>query len=265
VKENLQITTSVIDDPVDVPVWEIGDSWTYNEQYNSFGYREDGTLSYLWYLNCTSTYTVTDDTGDTYIIELTSDDTEGRFNVGKYRLKLTPFYKLMQELEHRKTDLAYVQLSTQEKGLVIWQLGNIGIPIPAYHSDIWTHDYTPAQEIIPFPLSDGKTGTLSSFMITGHEKISLYFGLITFADYDFEFEVPAKDYTCEIESINVPAGTYEAYNISTDEGGAQNFSYLYYVPQVGSYAKYVSHYELDDSGKPVSNHKFELVSTTYEP
>jgi uncharacterized membrane protein len=100
---------------------------------------------------------------------------------------------------------------------------------------------------------------------SGHEKISLYFGLIKITDYDFSFEVPAKDYTCEIESINVPAGTYETYNISTDEGSAQNFSYLYYVPQVGSYVKWFSHHELDDSGKPVSNYRFELVSTTYEP
>jgi hypothetical protein len=265
VKENIKINASVVDDPVDVPVWEIGDSWTYNEHYNSFGYREDGTISYVWYHNCTSTYTVVDDSGDTYMVRLTSKDTEGRFNVGRYRLKFTPFYKLTQELEHRKTDLAYVHISTQEKGPVIWQLGNIGIPIPAYYSDIWESSYIPAFELFPFPLTAGKTGTFSSFTRTGHETLSLYFGLIKFADYDFSADIPARDYICNMASITVPAGTYEAYNISTDEGSAQNFSYSYYVPQVGSYAKWVSHHELDDSGKPVSNNKFELVSTTYNP
>jgi hypothetical protein len=95
-KENIQITKSVIDDQIDTPIWKIGDSWTYHEQYSSFGYWEDGTLGYVWYLNCTSTYTVTDDTGDTYKVELTSENTEGIFNIGKYRLKLTPFYKFTQ-------------------------------------------------------------------------------------------------------------------------------------------------------------------------
>jgi len=265
VKENIQMTASVIDDPVDVPVWAIGDSWTYNEHYNSYGYRDDGTISYVWYHNCTSTYTITDDTGDTYKVELTSKNTEGRFNVGKYRLKFTPFYKLTQELELRKTDLAYVHISTQEKGPVIWQIGNIGFPIPAYYSDIWDNTYTPAYELFPFPLTEGKTGTFSSFTSTGHETLSLYFGLIKFSDYDFSIEIPAKEYICEMESITVTAGTYEAYNISTDEGSAQNYSYLYYVPQVGSYAKWSYHTELDDSGKPVSNNEAELVSTTYEP
>lgn len=261
VKENIQMTASV----VDVPVWEIGDSWTYNEHYNSFGYRSDGTISYVWYHNCTSTYTVTDDTGDTYKVKLTSKNTEGRFNVGRYRLKFTPFYKITQDIEYRKTDLAYVRISTQEKGPVIWQIGNIGIPIPAYYSDIWESSYAPAEEFLPFPLTAGKTGTFSSYTVTGHEKLSLYFGLIKFADYDFSFEIPAKDYICEMESITVPAGTYEVYNISTDEGSAHNFSYGYYVPQVGFYAKWSYHTELDDSGKPVFNTEAELVSTTYKP
>ena len=266
VKENIQMTTSVVDDPVDAPVWEIGDSWTYNEHYNQFGYRNDGSIFYRWYHNCTSTYTVTDDTGDTYTVKLTSENTEGSMIFGPYRLKFTPFYKITQEIEYRKTDLAYVHIFTQEKGPVIWLIGNIGIPIPAYYSDVWEASYAPANELFPFPLTAGKTGTFSSFTSTGYETLSLYFGLIKLYDYDWsDFEIPAKDYICEMASITVPAGTYEAYNISTDEGSAQNFSYVYYVPQVGSYAKYSAHSELDDSGKPVMNYEYELVSTNYKP
>ena len=97
-------------------------------------------------------------------------------------------------------------------------------------------------------------------------KMSLYFGLIKLIDGDWsDFEYPARDYICEMASITVPAGTYDAYNISRDMGSAQNFSYTYYVPEVGFHAKYFAHSELDDSGKPVMNCKHELVSTTYTP
>jgi len=65
VKEENIGTTSY---EVDVPVWEVGDSWTYNEHYNEFAYKSDGSLALAWYHNCTSTYTVTDDTGDTYTV-----------------------------------------------------------------------------------------------------------------------------------------------------------------------------------------------------
>jgi hypothetical protein len=265
-EENNFITKYGVDDPVDVPVWEVGDSWTYNEQYNHFGYRKDGSTFLVWYHNCTSTYTVTDDTGDTYTVELTSEDTEGSILFGPYRFKFTPFYKLTQELEYRKSDLAYVRISTQEKGPVIWFIGNIGIPIPAYFSDIWEHSYEPASEYLPFPLTAGKTGTFSSFTSTGYETLTLYFGLIKLYDYEWsDIEIPGSDYICEMASITIPAGTYEAYNISSDMGSSQNYSYVYYVPEVGSYAKYSAHAELDVSGKPIMNNEFELVSTNYEP
>lgn len=261
-EENIETTSY----DVDVPVWKVGDSWTYNERYNQFGYREDGSLGLVWYLNCTSTVTVIDDTGDTYSLKLKSKNIEGRLNVGPYRLKFTPFTKLTQELVHRKTDLAYVRVFHQERGLVLWLIGRIGIPIPAYYNDVEESSYTPANEIIPFPLTAGKNGTFSSFMSSGYIKSSLFFGLIKLVWGEWsDFENPATDYTCEMANINVPAGNYDAYNISTDMGSAQNFSYIYYVPEVGSYAKYSAHSELDDSGKPVANFEHELVSTTYTP
>ncbi len=261
-EENIETTSS----EVDVPVWKVGDSWTYNERYNQFGYREDGSLGLVWYLNCTSTISVVDDTGDTYTLKLKAKDIEGRLNVGPYRLKYTLFTKLTQELVHRKTDLAFVSVFYKERGLVLWLIGKIGIPIPAYYKDVEESSYTPANEIIPFPLTAGTNGTFSSFTSTGSIKMSLYFRLIKLVWGEWsDFENPARDYTCEMANITVPAGNYDAYNISKDMGSAQNFSYLYYVPEIGFYAKYSSHLELDDSGKPVANYEHELVSTTYTP
>ena len=68
-------------------------------------------------------------------------------------------------------------------------------------------------------------------------------------------------------NITVPAGTYEAYNISIDDfrGSANNFSYTYYVPEVGFSAKFFSHSDWGNSEKPALDYKHELVSTTYTP
>ena len=251
----------------DVPVWEVGDSWTYNEHYNEFQYKSDGTLALAWYHNCTSTYTVTDTTGDSYTVKLTSKNNEGSLIVGPFRLKYTPFTKLTQELEHRKTDLAYMRIFHQEKGFVFWLLGKIGFPIPAYYSVVVEASYAPAHELTPFPLTAGKTGTFPSYTSTGHQKMSLYFGLIKLSDSDFSYSVPAQDYVCEMANITVPAGPYEAYNVSTDVyfGSAHNFSYNYYAPEVGYSVKYSAHNDWDDSGKPALNYEHELVSTTYTP
>jgi hypothetical protein len=264
VKENHINRTVVVDDSADVPVWEVGDSWTYNEHYYECSYRKDGTIGASWRHNCTSTYTVIDDTGDTYKVELTSENNEGSTTFGKNQLRHTQFTKLKQVLEHRKTDLAYVRIFHQVKGPVFWLIGKIGIPIPAQYSldAEWTCE--PANELFPFPITQGKTGTFSSFTNIGHQKVSLFFGLIKLGDSDFSYENSARDYSCEMDSITVPAGTYDAYKISRDMGGEQNYSYLYYVPEVGFYAKVSSHLEKDDSGKPVLNYEHELVSTTYK-
>jgi len=264
-KEKMVGRTAVVDNLVDVPVWEKGDSWVFNEHYNEFIYNDDGTIALGWYHNCTSTYTVIDDIGDTYKVKLTSKNNEGSFIIGPIQLKYTRFTKLTQELEHRKTDLAYLGVLHQEKGPVFWLFGKIGIPIPAYYSLVTDYICTPAFELFPFPITQGKTGIFSNFTTTGHQKISLYFGLIKLSDSDFSYETPAKDYICEIENITVPAGTYDAYRISTDEGSEQNYSRHYYVPEVGFYAKVSNHLETEEDGKPLLNYEHELVSTTYKP
>lgn len=264
VKENHINRSVVVDDSADVPVWEVGDSWIFNEHYYECSYRKDGTIGASWRHNCTSTYTVIDDTGDTYKVELTSENNEGSTNFGKNQLRHTKFTKLKQVLEHRKTDLAYVRIFHQVKGPVFWLIGKIGIPIPAQYSldAEWTCE--PANELFPFPITQGKTGTFSTFTNIGHQKVSLYFGLIKLGDSDFNYDNPAKDYSCEMDSITVPAGTFDAYKISREMGSEQNYSYLYYVPEVGFYAKISSHLEKDDSGKTVLNYEHELLSTTYK-
>jgi len=252
--------------PVDVPVWEVGDSWTYNEQYINHLYTANGTLAMLWYHNCTSTYTVTDTTGDNYTVKMTSTNNEGSQINGWLRLKYTPFTKLTGEFTFRKTDLAYMRESYTEKGFVIWRIGKIGLPLPAQFRDTWGDSYTPAGIVFPFPLTAGTSGILANDSWVGHEKSSLYWGLIKIIDSDYSGYSGEQNYTCEMANISVPAGTYNAYNVSIEStnGLGHSSSWSYYAPEAGWFVK--QHiYSEDENGKPGFGFECELVSTTYTP
>jgi len=261
VKEKIQ-PTSV---GADVPILAVGDSWTYNERYINRGYTENGTVWMLWYHNCTSTYTVTDDNGDNYTVKFTSTKNKGQLIWGTMRLKFTPFTKLTGEVILRKTDLAYVSDSYTEKGFVftlIW----FGLPFPAQFSDIWGHSYTPPGIVFPFPLIAGTNGTLPNSSYMGHEKISLYWGLIKMFDGDLSGYFGEQNYTCEMANITVPAGTYDTYNVSAESTpyGGYSSSWSYYAPEAGWFVKqYI--YNEDENGRPGWIFECELVNTTYTP
>jgi len=262
VKEKIQPTSF----GADVPILAVGDSWTYNEQYINRGYTENGTVWMQWYHNCTSTYIVTDTTGDNYTVKLTSKNNEGRLTWGAMRLKFTPLTKLTGEFIFRKTDLAYVRDSYTEKGFVFTLIGKIGLPFPAQFSDTWGASYTPAGIVFPFPLIAGTNGTLANHSWAGHEKSSLYWGLIKMFDGDYSGYSGEQNYTCEMANITVPAGTYDAYNVSVEStfGLGHSIYWSYYAPEAGWFVKqYV--YNEDEFGRPGWIFECELVNTTYTP
>lgn len=251
----------------DVPAWIIGDSWTYNEQYVNHVYNQDDILVCLWYHNCTSTYTVTDNTGDNYKVEMTSTNNEGQAMIGKFHFKFTESTKLTYKLTMRKTDLGKVSESGQEKGLVYWLIGN-SIPIPTQYNDVWEGTYSPPDVVLPFPLVTGINGVLPNASYTGHEKCLLYWGLITLFNWpNIIGWTGEQNYMCEMADITVPAGNYDAYNVSIEQtygDGTQGIIRSYYVPEVGWMAKQIIDIP-DFSGKPGAISKSELVSTTYSP
>jgi hypothetical protein len=263
VKKGIQTVASA----VDVPVWEIGDSWTYNEQYNQIWYDTNGDIYFHWFHNCTSTYTVTADTGNTYTVKVTSKNDEGSLKYGLFRLKFTPSVKFTQEIQLRKTDLGYVHMIYQEKGLVFWLLGKMGLPIPAQYSDVWEVTLTPGYVYLPFPFTAGTDGIIPGDSETGHEKMGLYWGLIKFMDSDFSYDFTALNYTCEMANIVVPSGTYDTYNVSTDvySGSSHNYTRFYYAPEVGFFVKKIEHSDVGASGMLTYDERYELVSTTYKP
>jgi hypothetical protein len=263
VKEKIQPTSS----SVDVPVWTKGDSWTYESHMIRYKYDSNGTLWYTLYHNCTSTFTVTDDVGDNYTMKMTSTNNTGRVTIGSFRLKFTPFTKLSGEWIFRKTDLACLRESEQEKGFAFWLIGNI-LPIPTQymHTIEWIN--TPAWVYLPFPMTAGTPGTIPGYSFTYQEKCYLYWGLVKLFDWPVQsYTDSPHGYNCEMANITVPAGTYDAYNVSVEfsYGLGHYTSWRYYVPEVGFYAKIYTNADWDTSGNPGTIYEDELVSFNYTP
>jgi hypothetical protein len=262
VNENIQPTSFC----VDVPIWDVGGKMTLKEQYINHGYLEDGTLVWLWYHNCTSIYTVTDATGENYTVKMTSTKHTGSSMFGPIRLKYTPFIKFTAEFKMRKTDLAYCHESYTEKGFVFWLIGNMGLPLPTQFRNTWGGSYPAPNTQLPFPLVAGTNGTMANWSILGHMKASLYWRLIKIVDLDYFVDSGEQNYTCEMATITVPAGTYNAYNVSVEStyGLGHFITWSYYVPEAGWLGKQYWCQE-DENGRPTWIYKCELVSSNYTP
>jgi len=259
-------TKSVFVGKVDVPEWKKGDSWTYT--YHRVEYRYNGTTP--WYkqnYSCTMILTITNDTGANYTAKITSKDTGGSITIGKFQLKCTKWTKLSCDVTYRKTDLGNLYEVDQIKGPVIWLIGG-KLPFPAQYQSSWTFTFIPAWVFLPFPFSAGDSGMLPAYHGTIEEKCALYWGFITLMNQpSTPYNQGTLPYQCEMANVTVPAGTYNAYNVSIDIpiGTQGHYSdWKYYDPNVGYVVKQCI-YGLTTWGAPQYDIVQELVSTTYTP
>jgi len=272
---NVKETTKSTSSNVDVPIWEVGDSWTYNDHWAVLMYPRGVYSEAIFYWNSTITYTVTDDTGDNYTVMITSKNPEGWFSLSApYYFKFTPFLKYSEEYTFRKTDLGRVCSKYQIKGLLFWYFRLNGLlSIPAQAHLLGEQTFTPPVVLLPSPFTAGITGTLPPISSMGWETFSLYWGLYSVYDslslcrYLWDSPGPST-YTCEMETITVPAGTYEAYKITaTRDFGIDGHDIwqTYYVPEVGYHVKQYTNIDWNDGGAPYWIESLELISTTYTP
>jgi len=253
---------------VDVPVWEKGDSWTYELHQIRHRYYSNGTLSFKLFINYTETITVTDVTGDNYTLKITGKKFEGSLVNGSYRLKFTRFMRETGDLVIRKTDLACSVESYTQKGLVLWLRGNNGFPIPAQLKSYSEARTTPPYRFLPFPFIPGTNGSIPGATQTYQEKWSMYWEFITLWDRPEQtYTFGSTPYHCEMANITIPAGNYNSYNVSIDYpyGWGWHHEWRYYVPELGNQAYLHYDADWDATGKPGNILEYKLVSTTYEP
>ena len=251
----VEIKNSSVDDYV--PVWELGDSWTYN--VNRFqanlsmsgalivfdSYIDDFTLELIGY------------PGSSYILELSGrikgsfyyESGEGRVIKGNLL-----FTKISGNAKFRQNDLANEELHIVIKGIVLLTeySPQIQIPIPVPLTiTINVIQITP-RPFIDFPLYDGKEGFINQTSVSTDIKfgsiilqiLSLFIGDIPNEIYYKEtFDIPMFDYSAESENISVEAGTFDAYNIAFAWG---LFGSIYYAPSAGNFIKAETVIEIPD-------------------
>jgi len=265
--ENIQNTKS-ISKGVDVPVWEIGDSWTYNiEVYQATS--PNITDDMVAIIGGEITFEVMDDTGDIYKLEGIMKPIKGKLDIpGNIDLRITRLSSYKVEIELEKTNLAILNHDWVTKGVGHLTVGPIPLPILLQMQAHRYTEFNPALDLLPFPLNDGDSGTIGSFTVSEQSKVSMFWGLITIEDAEVEWPLHECEYTCTFQSISVPAGTFDVYTVEAEYHwgyqGDDTF-HSHYAEDVGNVVKTSLNIDFGETEVTYYSMVMELVSTTYEP
>jgi hypothetical protein len=255
ITERHDIITSSYD--AEVPIWQIGDEWTYH-------YVESRNMIPAYYLTGDLTYKVVDDSGDSYVMEATTRP-RGAFDLGNIGLKTTMFSRLKMKLQVRKADLGLEKFVEELKGIWKFTIGNITLPIPIQILGRYNVEFDPTWAIMPFPLFDGKYGNLSIVEILHiNDTLHLFWGLIlAYGPINDAIPIGPIPYTCSEEEVIVEAGTFDTYNISAVWMEGSRFV-SYYSEEVGNVVKIVINILLYNNKSTYSN-IIELKNWSYSP
>ena len=246
--------------PIDIPVWEVGDEWTYHfDIYADFGvYWKDvahGTSDNL-------VYKVIDDTGSDYKLKF-KGSFSGWIEASIATIKISRFTVVKGELLVQKSNLAIKEWNIKINGFSFLVIGKIPVPIPIPLQLGIDVKLSPGYQILPFPLYDGKHGALPDSTFNHSGYIKLLFGVLF--DYKNEWIIETYDhpFRCEKEIITVDAGTFDAYKIIS--GYTNHRIENHYAAEVGNIIK--QEIWINKEGfidQPYLEIKQELISTTYQ-
>ena len=246
----------------DVPVWEVDDAWTYEVEYYEAGYNDP----LIFTLTGDIEYTVTDDSGDYYVLEGKGRPL-GIVHYDKIGFRTSRFAKAVWEMKIRKSDFGIEHSYYYLKGICWLTLGGIPLPLPIQVFAERYTEFNPITSIIPFPLYDGKTGTINSIEFDEYGGTWLYWGLIELSNFSNPWNSGDIIYNCTEEQVTVPAGTYDMYKVETeiDHPGCEDHYDSYYCEEIGNTAKQsilIYHGTTDQVYMSID---LELKSTTYTP
>ena len=265
VEEKTQTTAS----EADVPVWEVGDTWTYDAHIYiaaSPNVIDDMVLDVRGEL----VLEVNEVTGETYQLTGLMKPLTGIVDIpGKLGFRLTRISSFTSNIEIQKINLSLRHHDYTMKGICLLTLGPIPVPIPIQMQTYRKTEFGPMWEILPFPLFDGKTGDYGNSTLIEEWGTSMFWGLIPISGgtSDDGFVGGYAPYNCKADSITVPAGTYDVYNISCylNFGTVgQDYYFSNYAEDAGNIVSGI--YNLDYiTGNTWYLLELELKSTTYEP
>jgi len=301
-------TSQVSSAGVDVPTWEVNDTWTYHIDDISVDFSDENISMILQISVDALPLEVTDTAGDYYTLSFeTTMDGYGYLSTtvdeGPVNISVTfTDLQIQGTLKVEKTTLGLkeVMVSFDKQKFTFNLAEQPFIPLPSWLHIISariTTDVTVACDtsvtVLSFPLVPGISWDLVATNFSLNGKIqSFFFTLLDFLNdiatlfgksflpeniaallpvIDINealtmylgtnvFQIPSIEnaFFCPfIETVEVPAGTYEAYNISLLDG----LGYCYYAPAAGTIIKLTGNFQ--ELIPFVKNIDLVLTDTTY--
>jgi len=247
----------------DVPIWNIGDSWTYTIDDFTVDYEIQGTRIYADGAIQDFTWTVVDTSGEYYTVDFTGDldcvyeiylstQTTSITLTGSMKKALT---RLDGTLVFTKSDLNLHDVNVEIKGITMLQISPLPLAFPFPFKATVDGDLSTDFPLFKFPLSSNKFWELPNMDIVMNMKIGGFFGFLQLpvtltTGY---YWTPLAFHCKNKESISVEAGTYDAWEI---ESTFFDLFQYYYAPEVGNIIKI-------DATMPNGEVHGELTSTNY--
>lgn len=217
---------------VDLPIWEEKDSWTYH-------FTESRTHGYNYSFSGDITLKVVDDSSDSYILEGKTKP-HGTLDLGGFGLKTTRLTSFSMRLQIRKNDLGLESFVERYKGIFLFKIGSITLPVPIQFELHINVVFDPTWVIMPFPLFDGKFGNLSGTEIWHTDAYAhLFWGVVpVFGPQNISIPLTPVPYICSEEKITVQGNSFDVFNVSAEWMDGSRFV-SYYSEEVGNVAKEV--------------------------
>lgn len=234
-------TTSMDDD---VPIWNVGDSWTYTVTDFTVDYDQggqkifvDGTIDdFIWTVESTA--------GSTYQVEFTGkincqydiilSSSTGTLHVtGTMKNTLTSF---SGTIVFTKSDLQIRDVSGEIKGITFGKIAPLPFALPLPFKMTVDGDLSQDFPLFDFPLSVPKFWNLPNIEATMRIRVGGLFGLISIPmTFYVEYPYTILAFYCKDQrDISVEAGVFNAYEI---ESTFFDLFEYYYAPAVGNLIK----------------------------
>lgn len=243
-KDESQTHTSSLDD--NVPIWQVGNSWTYTMNNITVNYNNNGNDIIINGRIDDFIWTVTDTSDSTYYTvnftgKLTATYDIAYSNIGVTKEisgTLKPLFKnLKGTILFTKSNLQIHDATAEIKGFTKATIAPLTFSLPFLLKVTADSQLSKDFPLFDFPLSSNKYWYLSNFDATINVNAGGIFKLIQIPVIAITIHhswMPWLFNCQEKQDITVPAGTFSAYKISST---FSNSLVYYYAPEVGNLVK----------------------------
>jgi hypothetical protein len=235
-------TSTVLSD--DVPTWSIGDTWTYTINDFTIDFTTSGQRLYMDGRIDDFTWSVRSTSGSDYLIdfsgELTVDyilfysgGSSTIYVIGTFTPALTT---VTGTLTFTQSSLEIKDVTADIRGISMATIDPIPFALPIPFKITVDTELSTDFPILDFPLFNNKLWDLPNINVVADASFGGLFGLVSFpVTFTTGYSWIPFAFHCKPQtSVTVPAGTYNAYEISSLFG---SFFEYYYAPTVGNIVK----------------------------